>query len=281
MSTGLVAFTIAALAGVGLVVTLGILSLLSGGFHFLFARPKLTVLKSKHGDTGFAFAFNWNASREPAKFSKVKVRLFNAFGSPSQVEVAHEFPARDQSFSADVDMGPGMSKLLRAEGIEKALITVEVTSSNNEITHFKEMRGKEFLKKRTESTKTSDEFSHENKKEAPKTYYHTVSRSFIADPLPENANKSLKIATNPEFAGDFAAAGGAASEAPAENFAVSKVWIEPGCIVCNACEGIYPEVFEVTDTTCLIRPNAPLDDGLRILESAEACPVEVIKFEKA
>ena len=46
-------------------------------------------------------------------------------------------------------------------------------------------------------------------------------------------------------------------------------------------EGIYPEVFEVTDTTCLIRPNAPLDDGLRIEESAEACPVEVIKFTRA
>ncbi len=280
MSTGLVAFTVAALAAVGLVVTLGILSLLSGGFHFLLARPKLTVLKSKHGDNGFAFAMNWNASREPAKFSKVKVRLFNAFGSPSQVEVSHEFPPQDESFAADVDMGAGMQKLLRAQGIEKALITVEVTSSNNEITHFKEMRGSEFLKKRTESNQTSEEFTHSNSKEAAKKYYHTVSRSFVADPLPENANKSLKIATNPEFAGDFAAAGGA-SDAPAENFAVAKVWIEPGCIVCNACEGIFPEVFEVTDTTCLIRPNAPLDDGLRILEAAEACPVEVIKFDKA
>jgi len=59
------------------------------------------------------------------------------------------------------------------------------------------------------------------------------------------------------------------------------VWIEPGCIVCNACEDIYQEVFEVTSDSCIIRPNAPLDDGLRIQDAAEACPVEVIKFTKA
>ena len=86
------------------------------------------------------------------------------------------------------------------------------------------------------------------------------------------------------FAGEFAgaAAGGGGAAAPAvENFSIAKVWIEPGCIVCDACEGIFPEVFEVTDSTCLIRPGAPLNDGLRVQEAAEACPVEVIKFTKA
>jgi ferredoxin len=83
------------------------------------------------------------------------------------------------------------------------------------------------------------------------------------------------------FAGEFAGGTIADSGAvKAANYIVSKVWIEPGCIVCNACEGIFPEVFEVTDTTCLIRPGAPLDDGLKIQEAAEACPVEVIKFTK-
>ncbi|TNE99468.1 MAG: ferredoxin [Deltaproteobacteria bacterium] len=114
-----------------------------------------------------------------------------------------------------------------------------------------------------------------------KVYYHTVSRSFIADPLPQTAAKKLKIASNPEFAGDFAAAGGAGGGAAAANFTVAKVWIEPGCIVCNACEDIYPEVFEVTSDSCIIRPDAPLNDGLKITEAAEACPVEVIKFNKA
>ncbi len=67
---------------------------------------------------------------------------------------------------------------------------------------------------------------------------------------------------------------------------VTKVWIEPGCIVCDACETACPEVFEVLhdDETCVIRPEAldieftkPLSD--QIGEAAEECPVDVIKFE--
>ncbi|MBC7428701.1 MAG: ferredoxin [Bacteriovorax sp.] len=85
------------------------------------------------------------------------------------------------------------------------------------------------------------------------------------------------------FVGEFAGAvGGGAAVGPAVvNFNIAKVWIEPGCIVCDACEAIFPEVFEVTDSTCIIRPGAPLNDGLKMQEAAEACPVEVIKFTKA
>ena len=65
---------------------------------------------------------------------------------------------------------------------------------------------------------------------------------------------------------------------------VTKVWIAPGCIVCDACETTCPDVFDVTDDTCLIRPAA-LDAEFNkprtetIIEAAEECPVEVIKFE--
>lgn len=81
---------------------------------------------------------------------------------------------------------------------------------------------------------------------------------------------------------------------------VSKVWIEEGCIVCNACETACPEVFLVTEDTCIIRPEvredgqetenreekSPLKDNLgeeladAIEEAAEGCPVEVIHFEE-
>jgi len=67
---------------------------------------------------------------------------------------------------------------------------------------------------------------------------------------------------------------------------IVKVWIEEGCIVCDACETAAPTVFNVTDDTCLIRPEAmsaeftkPLTD--EIVEAAEECPVDVIKFETA
>jgi len=65
---------------------------------------------------------------------------------------------------------------------------------------------------------------------------------------------------------------------------ITKVWIAPGCIVCDACENDCPEVFDVTETTCLIRPPAMNPDFLKpltpsIIVAAEGCPVNVIKFE--
>lgn len=83
--------------------------------------------------------------------------------------------------------------------------------------------------------------------------------------------------------------------------AITKVWIEEGCIVCNACEAECPDVFHVTDTSCNI--NGPvrkdgvdsenreemseLNDDVQesladsIIAAAAGCPVEVIKYEQA
>ncbi len=83
--------------------------------------------------------------------------------------------------------------------------------------------------------------------------------------------------------------------------AITRVWIEEGCIVCNACETTCPEVFHVTEDTCHILGDvrsdhqndtnrdarSPLvgsigiDHEDQIIEAAEGCPVEVIKFEKS
>jgi cytochrome b6-f complex iron-sulfur subunit len=65
---------------------------------------------------------------------------------------------------------------------------------------------------------------------------------------------------------------------------VTKVWIAPGCIVCDACENDCPEVFDVTEETCLIRPPAQNPDFLKgltpsVITAMEGCPVEVIKIE--
>src|SRR5437016_4579409 len=65
---------------------------------------------------------------------------------------------------------------------------------------------------------------------------------------------------------------------------VTKVWIAPGCIVCDSCENDCPEVFDVQEQTCLIRPpamNATFLEPLTpsIIVAAEGCPVDVIKFE--
>ncbi len=63
---------------------------------------------------------------------------------------------------------------------------------------------------------------------------------------------------------------------------VTKVWIDEGCIVCDACETICPEVFEVIEDTCLIRDGVnPNDFSEDIIEAAEGCPVDVIIYEIA
>ncbi len=62
--------------------------------------------------------------------------------------------------------------------------------------------------------------------------------------------------------------------------AISKVWIEEGCTVCNLCEDTAPEVFDVTDDTCLIKEGVDFSKFEEEIEqAAEECPVEIIKFD--
>jgi len=74
-----------------------------------------------------------------------------------------------------------------------------------------------------------------------------------------------------------------ASQVPPQA-AVLKVWIDPGCIVCDACQTTCPEVFEVQEQTCVIRAAALDPEMLRkhgdaVQLAAEECPVEVIRIE--
>jgi ferredoxin len=279
---------VAAFLVINLVVGLAALSLLFGTFETLFGKPKLTILRASQSGNMFAFGFKWNSAKEPAAMDTIRLRLFNPFGNPTQVEVSKPFDSKKSSFAVEVDMGPGFIELLGAKGFDNAMIQVEVHSSKDGVVFQFDMKGPKFKKLVFDANQTVAEFINSNKLDVKKESKPPIDvpiRSFIADTVP-GKGPQLKLATNPVFAGEFAGAGAAAAAggAPAEaipTFPVSKVWIEPGCIVCNACEDIYPEVFEVKADTCYIRPNAPLDNGIRIQEAAEACPVEVIKFTKA
>ena len=61
--------------------------------------------------------------------------------------------------------------------------------------------------------------------------------------------------------------------------AITKVWIEEGCTVCNLCEDTAPDVFEVTDDSCTVKDVDFNEYEDEIKEAAEDCPVEVIKYE--
>lgn len=58
---------------------------------------------------------------------------------------------------------------------------------------------------------------------------------------------------------------------------MKKLWIEPGCITCGACEFIAPEVFEVTDIS-RIKPESDLQQTELIEQAVRSCPVQVIKY---
>ena len=64
--------------------------------------------------------------------------------------------------------------------------------------------------------------------------------------------------------------------------AITRVWVEEGCISCGSSEGNRPEVFKVKDEGATVIEGVNYS-GLekKIKMAAECCPVEVIKYEEA
>ena len=66
--------------------------------------------------------------------------------------------------------------------------------------------------------------------------------------------------------------------------AIKRVWIEEGCISCGMSEMNCPEVFKIDDGKDSSTVIEGVDYSLYeadIKEAAEACPVEVIKYEES
>ena len=64
---------------------------------------------------------------------------------------------------------------------------------------------------------------------------------------------------------------------------IRKVWIAEGCIACNLCQDLVPEVFEVPPGSTsrtrkghekLLNGDTQMEE--RIQEAVDSCPVEVI-----
>ncbi len=107
---------------------------------------------------------------------------------------------------------------------------------------------------------------------------HFFNEEFMVERLKKKrAAAAAAAAAGPAAEGDESAAATATVEVPK----IAKVWIDPGCIVCHVCEEECPEIFDVTETTCLIKDGAkPVDFSEGIVSAAEKCPVNVIKFEE-
>ena len=65
--------------------------------------------------------------------------------------------------------------------------------------------------------------------------------------------------------------------------AITRVWIEEGCITCGASEANCPEVFLVDYGLGTAKVIEGVDFSLHeeeIKAAAEECPVDVIKYEE-
>ena len=65
--------------------------------------------------------------------------------------------------------------------------------------------------------------------------------------------------------------------------AITRVWIEDGCVSCGASEANCPEVFKVEPGESSQVIEGVDYSGLeeKIKYAAKSCPVEVIKYEEA
>lgn len=61
--------------------------------------------------------------------------------------------------------------------------------------------------------------------------------------------------------------------------AIKRVWIDEDCIACGTCEGICPDVFQVTDRSHVSESADFNEYEDEIKEAAENCPVSVIQYE--
>ena len=69
--------------------------------------------------------------------------------------------------------------------------------------------------------------------------------------------------------------------------AISRVWIEDGCLSCGVAESICPEVFKVVENADfkVVDSNTVIEGvdlskfEAKIKEAAESCPADVIRYE--
>lgn len=61
---------------------------------------------------------------------------------------------------------------------------------------------------------------------------------------------------------------------------MKSVTVEDTCIACGTCVAICPEVFELPGDLAVVISGADLSLDDAIIEAAESCPVDAIKYEK-
>ncbi|MEI7440841.1 MAG: ferredoxin [bacterium] len=221
---------------------------------------------------------SWDNESYEIKVTRIKLDFIELV--PGGRALSHSFTfedssAKNKSFVLALKLSEDEIKILTDAGLsthpralKQSTISVEVETLNGETRRFKIPKAK-FIKSLSDTIEIDSETEIVTDKNPDS--WSVQTRVFPWKKVEEEV-EAPKSAVK--------AAGGAPAPRAPVDFAVTKVWIEPGCIVCDACEAEAPLVFWVKDDTCIVRENAPLDDAAAIKAAAEGCPVDVIKFTK-
>lgn len=246
-----------------------------------FGAPKVQFVKldaSTGPDLGLLVT--WDSESFPVELCRIRVEFYELVLGGRSAAFSYTFEdkrAKKNSFVLGLDIKPEEKAMLVDGGItgqpralQRSSVKIEIEDTRGETKRFDIPKVKiiEALNGTVYTPPKSVELIATAKPDA----WSVLTRVF----------PWRKAVAEAEPA-DKKAAGGA-PKAPGVkkdvDFIVTKVWIEPGCIVCDACEAEAPLVFQVLPDTCIVRENAPLDDAASIAAAAEGCPVDVIKFDK-
>jgi len=253
------------------------LYLLIGLLNKQFGGLKAKVVRyNNEGKLGILVS--WDSKSFPIKLNRVRMDFTELFTGGRSHSVSYTFDdssAKSKSFLIPLNLSDDAYAMLVDDGpknvanpVKKASVFIEVETTENEAKRFK--ISKKSIQKLLEDKAYSPSDAIELLEEQEVDKWALLTKIYPWRVVEEEEEAVAGVAAEP---------GAPIVRAPV-TFDVTKVWIEPGCIVCDACEIEAPEVFWVQDDTCIVRENAPLADGAAIKAAAEGCPVDVIKFTK-
>jgi|GEM_PF-1171726 len=241
-------------------------------------KPVATGLPEDQGSP-LGLLVSWDNETHDYKIARVRLEYSELFRGGLSMATSFTFEdkqAKKRSFVLPLKLVPNEVKILTqfqdARELKRSQLIVEIESTDGR-TVRRPVPKKLFVNALTQAP--VDAAKHEADVLAPKEAdtWAVATRIFPWRKVVEVASDAAPKTKGPS-------AGGSAV-AQIFDFIISKVWIEPGCIVCDACENEAPAVFQVLADTCIVRDNAPLNDTGSIVAAAEGCPVDVIKYDRA
>lgn len=245
-----------------------------------FGGIRASFVRTGSAENPLGLKVEWDSDSYPFEVYRIRVDFYELVRGGRSTSFSYTFEGKTfkkKSFVLPLQLTDEQKQMLIDDGVDHSQRTVnashvqlEIETTSNETQRFRVAKSK-ILGVLRASAPVRDSAGYDMLEPLPHDRGSLLTRVFAWKKVQETTPEGKK------------AAGPKSSGGPAApvNFIVTKVWIEPGCIVCDACENEAPDVFWVKEDTCIVRDNAPLDNAGAIAAAAEGCPVDVIKFTTA